>query len=63
MQTVDRLDAPGDDPATWTLATGEPLDAAGLADLDFAWRASGRCEVNAILLATTGPPWASAWAR
>ena len=39
LQTGDRLDAPGDDPTTWTLATGEPLDAAGLADLVFAWRA------------------------
>jgi phosphoribosylaminoimidazolecarboxamide formyltransferase/IMP cyclohydrolase len=39
LQVKDRLDAPGDDPTTWTLATGEPLDAAGLDDLVFAWRA------------------------
>src|SRR3954469_10897276 len=35
LQAQDRLDAPGDDPTTWTLATGEPLDAAGLDDLVF----------------------------
>ena len=47
----DRLDAPGDDPTTWTLATGEPLDAAGLDDLVFAWRAVRAVKSNAILLA------------
>ena len=51
LQVSDRLDAPGDDPATWTLATGEPLDAAGLADLVFAWRAVRAVKSNAILLA------------
>jgi phosphoribosylaminoimidazolecarboxamide formyltransferase / IMP cyclohydrolase len=51
LQTKDRLDAPGDDPSTWTLATGEPLDAAGLDDLVFAWRAIRAVKSNAILLA------------
>ncbi|TFV65758.1 UNVERIFIED_ORG: bifunctional phosphoribosylaminoimidazolecarboxamide formyltransferase/IMP cyclohydrolase [Bacillus sp. AZ43] len=51
LQTRDRLDAPGDDPTTWTLATGEPLDAAGLDDLVFAWRAVRAVKSNAILLA------------
>jgi phosphoribosylaminoimidazolecarboxamide formyltransferase/IMP cyclohydrolase len=51
MQTVDRIDAAGDDPTTWTLATGEPLDAAGLDDLVFAWRAVRAVKSNAILLA------------
>ncbi|SFD92363.1 bifunctional phosphoribosylaminoimidazolecarboxamide formyltransferase/IMP cyclohydrolase [Blastococcus tunisiensis] len=51
LQVVDRLDAPGDDPTTWTLATGEPLDAAGLDDLVFAWRAVRAVKSNAILLA------------
>ncbi|RBY93467.1 bifunctional phosphoribosylaminoimidazolecarboxamide formyltransferase/inosine monophosphate cyclohydrolase [Blastococcus sp. TF02-8] len=51
MQTVDRIDAVGDDPTTWTLATGEPLDAAGLDDLVFAWRAVRAVKSNAILLA------------
>src|SRR5207244_2373354 len=26
LQTVDRVDAPGDDPATWELKTGAPAD-------------------------------------
>jgi phosphoribosylaminoimidazolecarboxamide formyltransferase/IMP cyclohydrolase len=51
MQAVDRLDAPGDDPAGWTLATGEPADPATLADLVFAWRAVRAVKSNAILLA------------
>jgi phosphoribosylaminoimidazolecarboxamide formyltransferase/IMP cyclohydrolase len=51
LQVQDRLDAPGDDPTTWTLATGEPLDAAGLDDLVFAWRAVRAVKSNAILLA------------
>jgi phosphoribosylaminoimidazolecarboxamide formyltransferase / IMP cyclohydrolase len=54
LQTADRLDAPGDDPATWTLATGEPADAATLADLAFGWRALRAVKSNAILLATGG---------
>ena len=63
LQVADRIDAPGDDPTTWTLATGEPLDAAGLDDLVFAWRAVRAVKSNAILLATTGPRSASAWGR
>ncbi|MGY2066828.1 bifunctional phosphoribosylaminoimidazolecarboxamide formyltransferase/IMP cyclohydrolase [Blastococcus sp. SYSU DS0619] len=51
VQTRDRIDAVGDDPTTWTLATGEPLDAAGLDDLVFAWRAVRAVKSNAILLA------------
>ncbi|TQN41435.1 phosphoribosylaminoimidazolecarboxamide formyltransferase/IMP cyclohydrolase [Blastococcus colisei] len=51
LQVKDRLDAPGDDPTTWRLATGEPLDAAGLDDLVFAWRAVRAVKSNAILLA------------
>ena len=51
LQVRDSLDAPGDDPTTWTLATGEPLDAAGLDDLVFAWRAVRAVKSNAILLA------------
>jgi phosphoribosylaminoimidazolecarboxamide formyltransferase/IMP cyclohydrolase len=51
LQDVDRLDASGDDPTTWTLATGEPLDAAGLDDLVFAWRSVRAVKSNAILLA------------
>ncbi len=51
LQSADRIDAPGDDPTTWTLATGEPLDAAGLDDLVFAWRSVRAVKSNAILLA------------
>ena len=32
LQTADRIDAPGDAPSTWSLQTGEPADAATLAD-------------------------------
>jgi phosphoribosylaminoimidazolecarboxamide formyltransferase / IMP cyclohydrolase len=51
VQDADRIDAPGDDPTTWTLASGEPLDAAGLDDLVFAWRSVRAVKSNAILLA------------
>lgn len=54
VQQVDRVDAAGDDPATWTLAAGEPADAATLADLAFAWRAVRAVKSNAILLAADG---------
>jgi len=54
MQSRDRIDAPGDDPATWTLACGEPADEATLADLAFAWRACRSAKSNAILLASGG---------
>ena len=54
LQTVDAVDAGGDDPSTWTLATGETVDAATLADLAFAWRACRSVKSNAILLANDG---------
>jgi phosphoribosylaminoimidazolecarboxamide formyltransferase/IMP cyclohydrolase len=54
MQSADRIDAPGDDPANWTLATGDPADEATLADLAFAWRAARAVKSNAILLAHDG---------
>jgi phosphoribosylaminoimidazolecarboxamide formyltransferase/IMP cyclohydrolase len=53
-QTGDRIDAPGDDPASWTLAAGEAPDADTLADLAFAWRAVRAVRSNAILLANDG---------
>jgi phosphoribosylaminoimidazolecarboxamide formyltransferase/IMP cyclohydrolase len=52
LQVADRLQAPGDDPAGWTLATGEPLE--DLSDLVFAWRAVRAVKSNAILLASDG---------
>jgi phosphoribosylaminoimidazolecarboxamide formyltransferase/IMP cyclohydrolase len=54
VQSADRLDAPGDDPANWTLAVGDPLDEAALRDLAFAWRAVRSVRSNAILLAHGG---------
>ena len=42
MQRVDHVDAPGDDPSTWTLATGEAAPDDVLADLVFAWQAVPR---------------------
>jgi phosphoribosylaminoimidazolecarboxamide formyltransferase / IMP cyclohydrolase len=54
MQRVDHVDAPGDDPSTWSLAAGEPVDDDVLADLAFAWRACRAVKSNAILLASGG---------
>ncbi|AQT81529.1 bifunctional phosphoribosylaminoimidazolecarboxamide formyltransferase/IMP cyclohydrolase [Mycolicibacterium litorale] len=54
VQQRDALDAPGDDPANWTLATGTPADAATLADLQFAWRACRAVKSNAIVVAADG---------
>ncbi|MGH3854735.1 MAG: bifunctional phosphoribosylaminoimidazolecarboxamide formyltransferase/IMP cyclohydrolase, partial [Pseudonocardiaceae bacterium] len=52
LQTRDAIDAHGDDPASWTLTTGAPVDKLTLADLAFAWRACRAVRSNAILLAT-----------
>jgi phosphoribosylaminoimidazolecarboxamide formyltransferase/IMP cyclohydrolase len=54
VQMADRIDAAGDDPSTWTQATGEPADADTMADLAFAWRAIRSVKSNAILLARGG---------
>jgi phosphoribosylaminoimidazolecarboxamide formyltransferase/IMP cyclohydrolase len=54
MQTVDILDADGDDPAKWTLATGPAVDEETLADLAFAWRTCRAVKSNAILIAKDG---------
>ncbi|RHW28858.1 bifunctional phosphoribosylaminoimidazolecarboxamide formyltransferase/IMP cyclohydrolase PurH [Nocardioides immobilis] len=54
MQHTDTFQAEGDDPASWTLATGEAADDATLADLAFAWRAVRAAKSNAILLAAEG---------
>ncbi len=52
VQSVDTIAAPGDDPAQWTLAAGEPASEQVLADLVFAWRACRAVKSNAILLAS-----------
>jgi phosphoribosylaminoimidazolecarboxamide formyltransferase/IMP cyclohydrolase len=54
VQVADTIEAEGDDPTSWTLATGEPASDAVLADLAFAWRACRSVKSNAILLAKDG---------
>jgi phosphoribosylaminoimidazolecarboxamide formyltransferase/IMP cyclohydrolase len=54
VQSPDRVDAAGDDPSGWTLATGTPASESQLADLAFAWRAIRSVKSNAILLASGG---------
>ncbi|MFI0447703.1 bifunctional phosphoribosylaminoimidazolecarboxamide formyltransferase/IMP cyclohydrolase [Actinomadura sp. 6N118] len=54
VQTVDRIDAPGDDPGDWELKAGDAADEATLRDLAFAWRACRAVKSNAILLAADG---------
>jgi phosphoribosylaminoimidazolecarboxamide formyltransferase/IMP cyclohydrolase len=54
LQQRDAVDAPGDDPASWTLACGDPAAPEQLADLAFAWRACRAVKSNAILLASGG---------
>ncbi|MGW8768431.1 bifunctional phosphoribosylaminoimidazolecarboxamide formyltransferase/IMP cyclohydrolase [Streptomyces sp. NPDC055815] len=54
LQVTDRLQADGDDPANWTLATGEALSAEELAELAFAWKACRAVKSNAILLSKDG---------
>ncbi|MCW2834326.1 MAG: purH [Nocardioides sp.] len=58
LQGHDLLDAAveggGDDPAAWTLATGDAASDELLADLVFAWRACRAVKSNAILLAADG---------
>ncbi|WP_427870946.1 bifunctional phosphoribosylaminoimidazolecarboxamide formyltransferase/IMP cyclohydrolase [Leucobacter luti] len=51
LQDADRAFAPASE---WELATGEPADAATLAELEFAWRACRAVKSNAILLAKDG---------
>ncbi len=54
MQVRDAIDAEGDDPSTWTLASGEAASDETLADLAFAWKACRAAKSNAILLAKGG---------
>jgi phosphoribosylaminoimidazolecarboxamide formyltransferase / IMP cyclohydrolase len=54
MQQRDRVDADGDNPGNWTLATGDPADPATLADLVFAWRTCRAVKSNAIVIAGGG---------
>ncbi|MBO1335144.1 bifunctional phosphoribosylaminoimidazolecarboxamide formyltransferase/IMP cyclohydrolase [Streptomyces sp. VRA16 Mangrove soil] len=54
LQVTDRLQADGDNPATWTLATGDALSQGELDELAFAWKACRAVKSNAILLAKDG---------
>ena len=54
LQARDDVDAEGDDPSTWTLATGDAASPELLADLAFAWKACRAVKSNAILLAREG---------
>jgi phosphoribosylaminoimidazolecarboxamide formyltransferase/IMP cyclohydrolase len=54
LQQRDAIDAPGDDPINWTLATGSPADPETLADLKFAWRTCRAVKSNAIVVAKGG---------
>ena len=54
LQQRDLVDAPGDDPSSWALTAGDPVDEQTLADLVFAWRAVRSVKSNAILLARGG---------
>ena len=54
LQSADRVDEPGDDPAHWQLKAGEPVSLEMLADLAFAWKACRSVKSNAILLAAGG---------
>jgi phosphoribosylaminoimidazolecarboxamide formyltransferase/IMP cyclohydrolase len=54
MQERDRIDAHGDDPSNWTLATGAAASPETLADLAFAWRTCRAVKSNAIVIAAGG---------
>ncbi|MGP6174992.1 bifunctional phosphoribosylaminoimidazolecarboxamide formyltransferase/IMP cyclohydrolase [Corynebacterium sp. A21] len=54
VQERDVLQAEGDNPANWTLATGQALAEGALQDLAFAWTAVRSVKSNAILLAKDG---------
>ena len=54
LQSVDRVDQPGDDPANWQLKAGPAATPEQLADLAFAWKACRSVKSNAILLASAG---------
>jgi phosphoribosylaminoimidazolecarboxamide formyltransferase / IMP cyclohydrolase len=54
LQQRDAIDAQGDDPNNWTLATGSAADPETLADLKFAWRTCRAVKSNAIVVATGG---------
>ena len=54
LQTIDLIDAEGDDPKNWKQVSGESVSAEVLSDLEFAWRSVRAVKSNAILLAKSG---------
>ena len=54
LQTIDLIDAEGDDPKNWKQVSGDAVSADVLADLEFAWRSVRAVKSNAILLAKNG---------
>jgi phosphoribosylaminoimidazolecarboxamide formyltransferase / IMP cyclohydrolase len=54
IQQRDAIDAEGDDPNNWTLATGDAADPDTLAELVFAWRACRAVKSNAIVVVKDG---------
>jgi phosphoribosylaminoimidazolecarboxamide formyltransferase/IMP cyclohydrolase len=54
MQTVDDVEAKGDDPDEWKLVSGTKPSEEVLADLEFAWRCVRAPKSNAIVLAKNG---------
>jgi phosphoribosylaminoimidazolecarboxamide formyltransferase/IMP cyclohydrolase len=51
---AQQADLGADDPATWKLVAGRPLDAAGLAEAALAWTVAKHVKSNAIVLAADG---------
>ena len=51
VQEFDRVNAPGDSSAHWTLVAGKTLSPEELKELEFAWRAVRSVKSNGILLA------------
>ncbi len=54
LQTIDAIDAEGDDPKNWKQVAGNPVSPEVMADLEFAWRSVRAVKSNAILLAKSG---------
>lgn len=54
LQTIDLIDAEGDDPKNWKQVAGDQLTDAEISDLAFAWRSVRAVKSNAILLAKNG---------
>jgi phosphoribosylaminoimidazolecarboxamide formyltransferase/IMP cyclohydrolase len=54
IQSTDKINAFGDEPANWKQVSGDKLSKEVMADLHFAWRAVRAVKSNAILLAKDG---------